>query len=321
MGRSKKNNDRREIEISPERAALLRKICIHGLIGCLFFGGLGAGFYYIKDYVDHEVVKPTDAPTIVIKNKPHWMSEFLVQRIAATARPKELHSPFDHQSLIDIETALSENPWISKVYSIRRAYRDKPGDTLEIDCEYRAPAALMKWGAHYWLVDRDGFKLPDQYEEADKDKIVTVVDGRVDIRIIEGVHRPPPQTGKKWVGDDLAAGLEMTALLSDKPFAQEILKINVAHFGNPREPQVVLVTKYNTEIRWGRTPSELDKDPFMEVSTRKKLDRLQLIYTQFGQVDAHKKEGLDIRFDNAVTTPSATGATGKEMKSFAGTAQ
>lgn len=197
---------------------------------------------------------------------------------------------------------MEANPWISKVYEVRRAFRDKPGDTLVIDCEYRVPAALVKWGTYYWLVDRDGYKLPEQYELSDWQKIVKVVDGRIDIRMIEGVHRPPPETGKKWVGDDLAAGLEMVALLFDKPYAQEVLTVNVSHFSSSREPHILLVTKYKTEIRWGRTPSELDKDPFMEISTAKKLDRLQRIYTQFGRVDAGQPEGIDIRFDNKVTT-------------------
>jgi len=301
MGKSKNKAERREIEISPERAAMIKKICIHGGIACLFFGTLATSFHFCRQYVD-KVVIPKEAPTIVIKNKPHWMSDFLLRRIAATARPAGLHSAFDHDMLVDASKALAANPWISKVYDVRRAYRDKPGDTLEIDCEYRVPAALVKWGAFYWLVDRDGVKLPEQYEPADVPKIVKADDGLVNIRIIEGVHRPPPETGKKWIGEDLSAGLEMVALLSDKVYAQEVLKVNVGRYSNPREPHVVLVTKYATEIRWGRTPSELEKDPFMEVSTAKKLDRLQRIYTQFGRVDAGQADGIDIRFDNKVTT-------------------
>ncbi len=227
-----------------------------------------------------------------------------MQRIAATARPTGLHSAFDHDMLVDVRKALEANPWISKVYQIRRAFRDKPGDTLEIDCEYRVPAALVKWGAFYWLVDREGFKLPEQYEPDDVPKIVVLEDGRVDIRIIEGVQTPPPETGKKWQGRDLAGGLEMIALLADKPYAQDILKMNVTHFSSRGEPHVVLVTKYNTEIRWGRTPSETAKSPYIEVSTATKLDYLKKIFTQFGRVDAGQPGGIDLRFDK-VTYPTA----------------
>ncbi|MDB5329304.1 MAG: hypothetical protein JWP03_455 [Phycisphaerales bacterium] len=304
MAKPKKKAERREIHISPERAAMLRRSGIHLAIACVFFGAIGVGFYYVKQYVDREVAMPTEPPTIVIKNRPHWMSDFLVQRIAATARPAGLHSAYDHDMLVQAHHALEINPWVSKVYEVRRAYREKPGDTLEIDCEYRVPVALVKWGLFYWLVDGNGFKLPEAYEPADVPKIVVVDGGRIDIRIIDGVKRPPPEKpGQKWVGDDLAAALEMIRLLSDKPYAQEIPKVSVANFGNPREPHVVLLTKYGTEVRWGRTPSELDREPFMEVSTARKLDRLKRLYNQYGRVDAGHVGGLDIRFDDSVKYP------------------
>ena len=304
MARSKKKFDRREIEISPEWVAFFKKAAIQLGIACLFFGGLGAGFYYVKQYVDREVVIATEPPTVVIKNKPRWMSDFLVRRIAAIARPSGPHSAFDHQMLVDTRRALEANPWVSKVYDVRRVFGEMPGDTVEIDCEYRVPVALVKWNSSYWLVDRDGFKLPEQYDPQDVPKIVVVNDGIVDIRIIDGVHHSPPAAGKKWQGDDLAGGLEMISLLSDKPFAQEILKINVSRFGNARDPHIVLVTKHGTEVRWGRTPSESDRDPFIEVSAATKLDYLKKIYTQYGRVDAGQAGGIDIRFDR-VTYPSA----------------
>ncbi|HWE94829.1 MAG TPA: hypothetical protein VG269_12765 [Tepidisphaeraceae bacterium] len=304
MAKPKKKAERREIHISPETAATLRRSGIHLAIACVFFGAIGVGFYYVKQYVDREVAMPTEPPTIVIKNRPHWMSDFLVQRIAATARPSGLHSAYDHDMLVQARKALETNPWVSKVYEVRRAYREKPGDTLEIDCEYRVPVALVKWGLFYWLVDGNGFKLPEAYEPADVPKIVVVDAGRIDIRIIDGVKRPPPEKpGQKWVGEDLAAGLEMIRLLSDKPYAQDILKVSVANFNNPREPHVVLLTKYGTEVRWGRTPSELDREPFMEVSTARKLDRLKRLYNQYGRVDAGHIGGLDIRFDDSVKYP------------------
>ena len=307
MARTKKKTERREIEITPQRAAFFKALGVHGLAGCFFFGALGAGFYYVKKYVDRQVVMATEPPTIVIKNRPHWMSEFLVQRIAASARPTGLHSAFDHDMLVDIRKSLEANPWISKVYDVRRAYHEKPGDTLVIDCEYRVPAALVRWGVFYWLVDRNGYKLPEQYEPSDVPKIVVVEDGLVSIRMIEGVQNPPPETGRKWIGHDLAAGLEMISLLADKPYAQELLKVNVQHFLSRDEPHVVLVTKYNTEVRWGRTPSETAKAPFMEVSTATKLDYLKKIYTQYGRVDAGQPGGIDIRFDK-VTYPTAEAA-------------
>ena len=140
----------------------------------------------------------------------------------------------------------------------------------------------------------------------DVPRIVRIEEGMVDIRIIEGVKRPPPEAGHKWLGEDLAAGLEMIGLLSDKPYAQEILKINVAHVAAKGEPMVVLVTKYATEITWGRVPS--DKDSFFEVDPGKKLDRLQSVYAQYGRVDAGHAGGWIFALI-AVTYPGAATAS------------
>jgi cell division septal protein FtsQ len=311
MTKGKRPQGRKPID--PKRAQLLRKVLLHCAIAVIFLGGLGAGFYYLQDYVKREVADVAEPRTVVIRNRPHWMSDFLVEKIAMTARPTGVHSAFDKQMLTQARVALEKNPWIAKVHEVRRAYGRKPGDVLEIDCEYRVPVALVRWGAYYWLVDRNGFKLPEQYEPQDVPKMVRIEDGRVDIRIIDGVKRPPPETGHKWAGEDLAAALEMIRLLSDKPYAQEILKVDVARFGSDKEPQVVLITRYATEVRWGRVPS--DKDAFIEVSTARKLDRLQSIYAHYGRLDAGHPGGIDIRFD-AVTypDPAANAATANNSR-------
>ena len=108
---------------------------------------------------------------------------------------------------------LKANPWIREVKQVRRAYRDQPGDTLEVDCEYRAPVALVKWQDYFWLVDGDGVKLPEVFSAADVPRILKGQDKQVNIRVIEGVSHAPPETGAKWAGEDLHAGLELVKLL------------------------------------------------------------------------------------------------------------
>ena len=54
---------------------------------------------------------------------------------------------------------LQANPWVRDVHFVRRVFGERPGDTLEIDCEFRAPIALVQWGDYYWLVDGDGMTL------------------------------------------------------------------------------------------------------------------------------------------------------------------
>ena len=70
--------------------------------------------------------------------------------------------------------------------------------------------------------------------------------------------------------------------------------------------QLVLITKYNTEVRWGQPVTMTDDNFFVEVSPGQKLAYLKAIYEEKGQVDAHFK-WVDIRFD-AVTYPRGVGA-------------
>jgi hypothetical protein len=260
------------------------------------------GVLLMRRYVEREVAFPKAPPTVAIKARPAWMTDFLVGQISASVRPAGLHSTFDHQMLIDRVAMLKTNPWIRNVRQVRRAYGTKPGDTLEVDCDFRASIALVRWQKDYWLVDMDGVKLPEKFAAADVPKIVIGRDGHTNIRIVDGVLRPPPQPGKPWGGEDLAAGLEMVRHLYGLPYADEIVKVNVANFGGRndyREAQVVLGTKFGTEIRWGAPVGARS----FEVRPQQKFQYLRQVYEEFGRCDARQK-WIDVRYDK-ITYPSA----------------
>ena len=290
------------LSMSAETAAWVRRAGTHASAAALCALALAAGVFLLRRYVEREVAFPKKPPTVVLKNRPVWMSDFLASSIAESVRPAGAHSSFDHQMLVDRVAMLKTNPWIRNVAQVRRVHGAKAGDTLEIDASYRAPIALVKWGKDYWLVDGDGVKLPERFAAVDVPKIVIGRDGRTNIRIVEGVQRPPPQAGRTWGGADLASGLEMVKRLYGLPFADEIVKVNVENHGgrvNVIEAQLVLGTKYNTEIRWGQpVGSPLD---FIEVSPERKFMYLKGLYEEFGRCDARQR-WVDIRYDK-ITHP------------------
>lgn len=276
----------------------------------LFVVSIGVGLRYLDAYVERAVVYPSKPPTIVLANRPPWMGDFLAEQIIRTARPIGMHSAFDHQMLVDTAELLSHNPWIRDVRQIRREYTNEPGDTLLIDCDYRAPIALVHWGEYYWLVDGDGFKLPESYTADQLNRIIPGADGRTNIRIIEGVGHPPVATGSKWPGDDLSAGIALVKLLYGQDYAEAIRTVDVRNFAgrvDPREAQLVLLTTDNTQIRWGRAPG--DDDYFIEVPVARKLQRLKAALDQYGRVDAGQK-WIDIRFDKPTTAIPETASAG-----------
>jgi hypothetical protein len=292
--------------MNPQQAERIRRGFVRAALVFAFVATLAAAYVVTQRYVVKRLAHPTTPPTVVLKNRPVWMSDLLAEQIASLARPAVAHSAFDHQMLVDVTNALRSNAWIRKVRSVRRAYGKSPGDTLEIDCDYRAPIALVHWGEYFWLVDGDGVKLPEQFTAKQVPRIIVGQDRRINIRVIEGVKQPPPESGRKWTGDDLAAGLDMVKLLFGRPFVEEVVKVDVANYDgrvDQKEAQLVLVTKYGTQVRWGQPLGS--KDFFSEVTPAQKLENIRRVYETTRRVDGNKR-WIDVRYlDDAVTFPSS----------------
>ena len=295
--------------MDPERAALLRRVGVHAAAVVVVLMGCGVSLGLVRRHVERRLAFPSRPPAIVLKHRPAWMSDFVARQVATQVAPRGARSAFDHAMLVEITRMLKTNPWIMKVRGVRRVYGKGPGDTLEVDCEFRTPAALVRAANDaYVLIDRNGVRLPEQYAAADVPRVVETPDGQTNILIIEGVARPAPRgAGQKWTGDDLRAGLDMAALLLDpanRSFTHEIRKINVANFNgrrDPRDAQLVLFTKYGTEIRWGRPwkePSGKDRlDEFIEALPARKLAYLRRVYQDYNRVDGNQPYGIDVRTD------------------------
>ena len=282
---------------------------------------LAAAGYFSRDYVARKIAFPSDPPKVVLMNRPAWMSDLLYEEIVRAAKPAGAHSSFDHQMLVDIDRILRASPWIREVRQIRRTYENAPGDTIEIDCDYRAPVAMVQAGQSFWLVDGEGVKLPSQFNSSQLDRVVRGADKKINIRIITGVAHPPVSPGKKWPGDDLAAGLDMVKLLYGLPQAEEIVTVDVNNFNGrekAKEAQIRLGTTHEvlvdgtlqqTFIKWGR-PVNGGIDFFVEIPTQQKLEVLKEIIAETGRVDANQP-WVDIRFDKP-TFPTPTVASGNQ---------
>ena len=296
MSRSKKSADSRQLRF---------RITLHVAIFVIFASGFVSLFRISQIYVDRRLAFPTLPPRVVLADRPAWMSDFLATEIIKSIQPLGLHSAFDRELLVDTSKALASNPWVKRVNQVRRVFQQQPGDTLLIDCRYRVPTALVKWGQYYWLVDSQGVKLPEQYTADQLPQILLGADGKTNVRIIDGVVRAPPESGRVWTGDDIAAGLEMARLLSGLDWADQICDIDVSNFSgrrDSREAQIVLLTRFGTQLRWGRPPSA--KDAFVEVPAPQKLAAIDRIYHRSNRVDDNQA-WIDVRFDR-VTCPGVS---------------
>jgi hypothetical protein len=293
----------------PEREAAIRRVCIHVFCAVCFLGAIAGVACFARDYVVRRIAFPSDPPKVVLVNRPAWMSDLLAEEIIRKAKPAGAHSAFDHQLLMDINRILVASPWIRQVRQVRRVYQNRPGDTIEIDCDYRAPVALVKWGQTYWLVDDEGVKLPAQFELSQLNRVVYGADHKMNIRVITGVMHKPVGEGSKWPGEDIVAGLDMVKLLYGLPYAEEIVTVDVSNYAGRdsiKDAQITLGTTHGNTIKWGR-PINGGNDFFVEIPTPRKLDVLKQIYEEYGQVDA-RQQWVDIRLDKP-TYPSTVAGT------------
>jgi hypothetical protein len=303
---------------TPEQIAELRKLYIKiAAFVCIVVGSY-VGISAMRRHVERDITASSEPPKVVLKNRPAWMSSFLADKIIATASPKGPHSAFDHQLLKDVADQLTSDPdispWIRRIRQVRRTYIAHPGDTIEVDCEFRDPVALVHWNDTYHLVDSEGVTLPEQYAPDQVRKVALTPSGKIALRIIEGTREVPGDPGVKLGSEDVLAGLEMINTLHGQSFADEILGIDVANYqgrDDASQPFIKLLTRYNTQIMWGRQPSA--KDAFIEVSPERKLIALQKICRDYGRVDANRA-WIDIRFDKIISpNPEATTASATDV--------
>src|SRR5687768_16524437 len=94
-GRARKSAD-------PERSAWWRRFWIHAgaAVVVLFVGAVA--FALVKERVAKRIAFPAKPPTVVLKSRPAWMSDFVAQQIATQVGPRGAHSAFDHEMLVDI---------------------------------------------------------------------------------------------------------------------------------------------------------------------------------------------------------------------------
>jgi hypothetical protein len=303
----------RSADEGPRPSTLLSRLKAAALLA--FIACAAWGYLRTKSHVERNIAFGRSPPSVVLKDRPAWMSEALARKIVAVARPDVAYSAFDHSLLINTAQLLTSHPdsapWVRQVKSVRRGFDKGPGDVLELDCDFRAPIAAVKWQDYYWYIDGDGVLLPEQFTAAEVRRVLYDTSHRLNLRIIEGVAAAPPTSGQKWRGEDLAAGLDLVKTLYAKPFADEIERIDVANFAgriDPNEAQLVLITRYQTQVRWGRPVNAGAKDYFVEVSADQKLQYMEQIVKQFGRVDANHS-AVDLRFD-WVTVPSAEAPAG-----------
>ncbi len=261
--------------------------------------------------------------TAKLTNRPSWLDKTIVDQIFQetqnfAARDQatydRLLNPLDHDILQEVAAnytgvdvkgvnhwTLRNNAWIKRIDAVRRVMSaDRKSETIEIDAEFRQPAAWVEYGDKFYLVDSEAIRLPGEYSAEDRKSTVGLM-------AINGVDLPAgakgvPQPSEAWKTDDLAAGMKLVDLLRGETFVAQIAAVDMANFQGRKDdklPWILLDTIWTTAdgkprvVNWGRPVGE---ENFREIKAVAKLKALNAIYTRFSRIDADR-DYVDIRWD------------------------
>lgn len=236
------------------------------------FARLDRYVHGLERYDRSLVLKWIDLPEWLRVTENRHVLDSLARRI--DLRPTD--DMLDRRLSERIGRALSD-PGIGWIKAVDRV-RVEPDGAVSIKCRFRTPAAWVRRGAFCYLIDEASIRLPGKYEAA---HCVGTALG-----MIEGAAAPPPAVGVAWPGDDLAAGLRLSALLDGKPFRHQIRSVIVANYRgrlDRAKPHLELATDRNgSRVWWGRPP---DEENGTEISAAQKLILLETMYRQTGRID------------------------------------
>jgi len=209
---------------------------------------------------------------------PEWMPDRLRADIERCLLPAGAEY-YDKQLTDKVRLRALANPWVRGVRRTSKhpSGRDKPA-TLAVDAEFRMPIARAMAGGGYAYLDMDGVRLPAgqvprwaSWDPARPERKAyhidhsTVKAGRqvcpIHYMLIVGVETEPPPRAGQWLGDDLAAGLELVRLVAAKSYAYQITEIDVRNYDGRIDPNASHLRMWAeldrckpTEIRFGRLP-------------------------------------------------------------------
>jgi hypothetical protein len=285
----------------------VRRPILWGLVIGVVVGTAAVSVRMAFDRMDnrvHALPKYDRSLTLSWEDLPDWLQvpenrhilEELTQRV-------DLH---DSDRLLDrrlaqrIGKALSESGagWIKSVDRIAV----QPNSTVSIKCHFRRPAAWVRHGRYYYLVDQESVRLPGCYEAA-------AATGSV-LMTIDGVGLSPPDVGQVWRGGDVASGLKLSAALSSKPFRHQIATIDVSNHDGRHDrnrPYLELTTdREGSRIWWGRPP---DEEFGTEIRANQKITLLETLYRQWGRIDMNRAYVNVMTWPDRITMPAAPGET------------
>lgn len=220
---------------------------------------------------------------------PAWTSPELAEQIRTVEGLSRSYSIFERGLTKKIARIYESSPWVRKVHQIKREFPNKISMRLEL----RRPAAAIRKGQRYYLVDEDAVRLPRDYYLWPHPAIKPQPPMLLQDRLTE-----LPNPGERWQDRGVRAGVLLGKYLAEHGMLGKlkITTIDATNVGRRRrggDSCLVLLTEGHTKILWGCSP--LCNQP-RELTDQQKLASLVTV-AEAEKYDFSKLEYIDVRWE------------------------
>jgi hypothetical protein len=213
---------------------------------------------------------------------PH---DFLSQVRTATQLPDLLDTRAPELARL-VERAFGRHPWVASVQRVVV----QPPRRIQVQVQYRVPAAVVIIGPDHFLIDQNSYLLPRGPETAGVE---------ASLLLIHGLAAPPlVKPGQRYELADLIPAAHLAGLVSSKRERWNLAAIEVG--SDPVQPDLRLRTKQGTIIVWESlgdgSPAENSRSRGNETLAAEKIRRLEAYCAQYGSLEAPDGPyALDVR--------------------------
>lgn len=204
--------------------------------------------------------EPMPPDRVILADAPAWMSPAVRDQLQRVAAEGLSGATMDVAGLDRSARRFQANPWVQRLVRMERigsANGSRGGRTdawltssgLRVLAEYRRPVALVAGpdGRGYRWVDARGVLLPGVFRGEHVDEL--------GLPVIDGVSEAPPIEGRRWIGEDLSAGLAMLPELAEVEYGYRLGRIDVSRRDARGRVMVSLWTRRPiNRIVWGLAP-------------------------------------------------------------------
>ena len=214
---------------------------------------------------------------VTFNDPPIWLDDSLLLELQDVARIHLASTTVGREGLIQTADALAATGWFNVIKQVQWV-----NDTEAIvHASYLIPYAKVLDQNGIVFIDMQGRRLPTRVGAIVKPNYHFIT-------LKEPSFERPMRPGLQWNGGDILAGLNVLKLIYNKPWATQILFINLARWTTSES--LMLETDTPSVFIWGSSPGE---EHGLEALAEHKIERLNHIFTKYGRID----QGIEAEFD------------------------